>query len=96
MSEISDRIRRISARLIDVPEHSPQAARYRSELKAAAAQLALEEQEKEWNKSGEGDKHQDQARQVYRKREKDSADAFAEGLRLFNPRKQDSKDQKKE
>jgi hypothetical protein len=96
MNEVADKIRRICARLLDVPENSPEAARYRSELKAAATQLALKKQEREWNKFGEGDKHQDQARQNYRSREKDSADAFAEGLKLFNPKEQDSKHKKKE
>ena len=69
--------------LLDVPEDSPEAARYRSELKTATAQLALQQQEKEWNKSPESDIHQNEARQVYRGREKDSADAFADGLKLF-------------
>jgi hypothetical protein len=68
------------------------AAGYRSELKAAAAQLAA--QQKEWNKVSEGDKPQDVARQSYRSRETDSADGFAEGLKLFNPKKRDSDKEK--
>ena len=93
---IAQKIRTICARLLESPVDSAEAARYRSELKTAAAELARQEQEqdKEWSKSPEGDKHQDQARQVYRSRETDSADAFSEGLRLFKPRKQDSKEKK--
>jgi hypothetical protein len=96
MNEIGEKIRRICVRLLDVPLNSPEGARYCSDLKAAAAELAIleREQEKEWNKSPEGDKRQHEARQVYRSRERDSADAFAEGSKLFKPRKQDSKEKK--
>lgn len=59
--------------------------KYCSELKAAATQLAAQQQD--WHKASEGDKHQDVARQSYRSRETDSADGFAEGLKLFNPKK---------
>ena len=92
MNEIADKIRRICVRLIDAPPDSAVAARYRSELKAAAVLLAA--QEKDWDKASEGDKHQDAARQSYRSREPDSADGFAEGLKLFNPKKPDSEKKK--
>ena len=92
VSEITDKIRRICARLLDVSPDSALAARCRSELEAAAAELTA--QEKEWNKSSEGDKHQNVARQSYRSREKDSADGFAEGLKLFNSKKRDSDKEK--
>lgn len=92
VSEITDKIRRICVRLIDAPPDSAVAAKYRSELKAAAAQLAAQQQD--WNKGAEGDKHQDVARQSYSGREKDSADGFAEGLKLFNPNKRDSDKEK--
>ena len=88
VSEIEDKIRRICARLVDVSPDSVVAGGYRSELKAAAVQLAA--QGKDWNKASEGDKHQDKARQSYRSREADSADGFAEGLKLFNPKKRDA------
>ncbi len=92
VSEITDKIRRISARLLDVSPDSAVAAGYRSELKAAAAELAV--QVKHWNKPSESDKHQDVARQSYRSRETDSADGFSEGLKLFNPKKRDSDKEK--
>ena len=92
VSDIVDKIRRICARLRDVSPDSAVAAGYRSELRAAAAQLAAEE--KQWNKPPEGDKHQDVARQSYRSRETDSADGFSEGLKLFNPKKRDSDKEK--
>ncbi len=94
MNGIADKIRTICAHLRDVPEDSAEAAWYRAALKDAAAQLA--DQEKQWHKTSEGDNHQDQARQVYRSRENDSADGFAEGLKLFNPKKQDSEKGKKD
>jgi hypothetical protein len=92
VSEITDKIRRICARLINAPPDSARAAGYRSELKAAAAQLAA--LQNDWNKASEGDKHQDVARQSYRSRETDSADGFSEGLKLFNPKKRDSDKEK--
>ena len=92
MTEIADKIRRICARLAGVRPDSAVAAEYRRELKAAAVLLAA--QEKDWHKASEGDKHQDEARQSYRSREKDSADGFAEGLKLFNPKKPDSEKKK--
>ena len=95
VSEITNKIRRICARLIDVPPDSAVAAGYRFELKAAAAQLSARQREqKEWNKVSEGDKSQDGARQSYRSRETDSANGFAEGLKLFNPKKRDSDKEK--
>jgi hypothetical protein len=92
VNETVNKIRRICARLIDAPPDSARAAGYRSELKAAAAQLAA--QQNDWNVASEGDKHQDIARQSYRSRESDSADGFAEGLKLFNPKKRDSDKEK--
>jgi hypothetical protein len=92
MAETEDKIRRICARLIDVSPDSAVAAGYRSQLKAAAAQL--EAQQKDWNKASEGDKHQDFARQSYSSRETDSGDGFAKGLKLFNPKKPDSDKEK--
>ena len=87
VGELEDKIRWLCARLVEAPPHSAGFTWYRSELKKAAAKMAA--QEKEWNKTSEGDKHRDIARQSYRSREKDSADAFAEGLKLFNPKKPD-------
>ena len=92
MTEIADKIRRICTRLIDVRPDSAVAAGYRRELKAAALLLAA--LEKDWDKASEGDKHQNEARQSYRSREKDSADGFAEGLKHFNPKKPDSEKKK--
>jgi hypothetical protein len=46
-----------------------------------------------WNKVSESDLPQ--ARQSYRSREKDSAGGFADGLKLFNPKKPDSSSEKK-
>lgn len=88
LNETINKIRRICVRLIDAPPDSAVAAGYRSELKTAAAQLAA--QQKDWNKASEGDVHQDDARQSYRSRETDSADGFADGLKLFNRKKRDS------
>jgi NarL family two-component system response regulator LiaR len=45
-------------------------------------------QQKQWKKPTEGDKHQAEARQSYRSRETDSADGFAEGLKLFTGKNQ--------
>ena len=92
MTEITDKIRGICARLIDAEADSAVVAGYRRELKAAT--LLLEAQEKDWDKAAEGDKHQNGARQSYGSREKDSADGFAEGLKLFNPKKPDSEKKK--
>lgn len=89
---IADKIRSICARLLHAPANSAEEAQYRSELRSAAAEL--ERQQKEWNKPPEGDKHRDEARHSYRSREKDSADGFAEGLKLFNSRKQQSEKKK--
>lgn len=61
---------------------------YRTELKAATQELMAEQEA--WNRTSEADVHQDEARQSYRSRESDSADGFAEGLKLFNPKKPDS------
>jgi hypothetical protein len=54
----------------------------------------LAAQQNDWTMASEGDKHQDIARQSYRSRESDSADGFAEGLKLFNPKKRDSDKEK--
>jgi len=78
MSDAADKIRRICARLIDEPEDFTKAASYRSELKAAAAELAREHEQ--WNKADQSDSHQDQGRQSYASRETDSAEGFAEGF----------------
>ena len=87
-NEAAEKIRRICARLLDGPQDSARLARYRLELRAAARELAG--QQKEWGKTSELDTHQDQARQSYRAREKDSADGFAEGMKLFKTKKSDS------
>jgi hypothetical protein len=92
VKETEDTIRRICARLLDTPPDSEIAAWYREGLKAAAAQLANEE--KAWNKASQSDQHQNGVRQSYRSRETDSADGFAEGLKLFNPKKPDSEKKK--
>jgi len=92
VSEVSEKIRKICARLKDLEPDSAMAAGLGSDLKAAAAQLAA--QQKDWNKVAEGDKHQDEARQSYRSRETDSADGFAEGLKLFNQKKRDPEKKK--
>jgi hypothetical protein len=83
-----DKIRRLCARLINEPPDSEQAAAYRAQLKAATRELMAEQEA--WNRTSEPDVHQDEARQSYRSRESDSADGFAEGLKLFNPKKPDS------
>jgi hypothetical protein len=92
VNEIADKVRRICARLQDVSLESSLGRWYRSELKRAASQLA--EQLKEWDKPSEPDTPQDLARQSYRSRETDSADGFAEGLKLFTPRTRDSEKKK--
>jgi hypothetical protein len=81
-------IRRICGRLADPSLDPVDAASYQRLLKSAAAKFAI--QQKEWNKVSEPDTPQDEARQSYRTRETDSADGFAEGLKLFNPKKKDS------
>jgi len=60
---------------------------YRGDLKAATRELMAEQDA--WNRTSEPDVHQDEARQSYRSRESDSADGFAEGLKLFNRKKPD-------
>jgi len=56
----------------------------------AILENAATEQRREWNKSGETDTPQSEARQPYRSREKDSTTAFTESLKadhadhLFN------------
>lgn len=88
MSDITDQIRSLCALLMLARPDSAEAARYRSELKSATAVLVA--QERNWNKASERDTHRDDSRQSYRSRETDSADGFAEGLTLFNPKKLDS------
>ena len=92
MNDATERIRRICARLLDEPQDSARWERYRSELKVAARELAFEQ--KAWAKASELDIHQNEARQSYRRREKDAADGFAEGMKLFNPKKLDSEKKK--
>ena len=92
LEDTIDTIRRICARLIDAPPDSAEAVWYRDALKKAAAALAAEQ--REWSKASEPDRPQDGARQSYRNRESDSADAFADGLNLFNPKKRDSEKKK--
>jgi hypothetical protein len=92
MQDVTAQIRRICAFLVDTPLDSPEAREYRSQLKKAIAALAA--QQGEWNKRAESDKHQDLARQPYRSRETDSAEGFADGLKLFNPKKRDSEKKK--
>jgi hypothetical protein len=84
----ADKIRRLCARLLNEPSDSEQTAVYRAELKAATRELMAEQEA--WNRTSEPDVHQDEARQSYRSRESDSADGFAEGLKLFNSQKPDS------
>lgn len=81
MSEVAENIRRMCARLLDEPPFSPKWSRYRSELNAAAQELAA--QLAAWNTTSERDTNLGEARQSYRRREKDSADGFAEGMKLF-------------
>lgn len=83
-----EKIRRLCGRLLTEPPDSEQAAAYRAQLKAATRELMAEQEA--WNRTSEPDVHQDEARQSYRSRESDSADGFAEGLKLFNPKKPDS------
>jgi hypothetical protein len=84
----ADKIRTLCARLVNESPDSEQAAVYCAELKAATRELMAEQEA--WNRTSEPDIHQDEARQSYRSRESDSADGFAEGLKLFNPKKPDS------
>ena len=86
--EYADKIRRLCARLLNESPDSEQAAVYRTDLKAATRELMAEQEA--WNRTSEPDVHQDEARHSYRSRESDSADGFAEGLKLFNPKKPDS------
>jgi hypothetical protein len=88
MEYAADKIRRLCARLANESPDSEQAAVYRTKLKAATRELMAEQEV--WNRTSEPDVHQDEARQSYRSRESDSADGFAEGLKLFNPTKSDS------
>ncbi len=94
VTDVADKIRSICAGLLEVPSDSLEAARYRSELKVAAAQLA--DRQKEWNKPSEEDVYQAEARQPYRSREKDSSDAFADGLKLFNSKNRDKRKNKQD
>jgi hypothetical protein len=88
MDELANTIRRICGRMADPSLDPVEVASYRAQLKSAAAQFAV--QQKDWNKASEPDTPQNEGRQSYRSREKDSADGFAEGLKLFNPTKKDS------
>jgi hypothetical protein len=88
MDYAADKIRRLCARLVNEPPDSEQAAVYRAELKAATRELMTEQDA--WNRTSELDVHQDEGRQSYRSRESDSADGFAEGLKLFNTKNSDS------
>jgi|SRR5579862_4912049 len=88
MDYAADKIRRLCAQLVNEPQDSEQAAVYRAGLKAATRELVAEQEA--WNGTSEPDVHQEEARQSYRRRESDSADGFAGGLKLFNPKKSDS------
>lgn len=88
MEYAADKIRRLCARLVNESPDSELAAVYRAQLKAAARELDAEQEA--WNRTPEPDGHRDGARQSYRSRESDSADGFAEGLKLFNPKRPDS------
>lgn len=66
--------------------------KHRSELEASAQELAA--QQKAWDQTSQPDVHQDEARQSYRTRETDSAEGFAEGLKLFSRTKQNSEKKK--
>jgi hypothetical protein len=88
MDELADTIRRMCGRMADPSLDPVDAASYKRLLKSAARKFAA--QHKDWNKASEPDTHQGEARQSYRSRETDSADGFAEGLKLFNPKKKDS------
>jgi len=88
MEYAADKIRRLCGRLRNESPDSEQAAVYITSLKAAARELIAEQEA--WDGNSEPDVHQHEARQSYRSREKDSADGFAEGLKLFNPNKPDS------
>ena len=90
--DVVQQIRNICALLLDAPSGSPEASRYRSELKKAAAELRA--QENQWDKASESDKHQNGARQSYRTRESDSGDGFSDSLKLFNPKKRDPEKKK--
>jgi hypothetical protein len=88
MEYAADKIRNLCARLVNESPDSEQAAVHLTELKAATRDLMAEQEA--WNRTSEPDVHQDEARQSYRSRESDSADGFAEGLKLFNPKNPDS------
>lgn len=92
MKDVEEKIRRICGRLLDERLDSSEAKEYRSQLRRFAAVLSA--QQGEWNQPAEYDTHQDVPRQSYRNREIDSADGFAEGLKLFNPKKRDSEKKK--
>ena len=91
-SETAERIRRITARLIDESPDSKNWNAYRSELEIATRELAAEQ--KAWSDPSETDTPQAGARQSYRSRETDSAEGFAQGLNLFRPGTRDSKGKK--
>ncbi len=84
----ADKVRELCARLMNESPDSERAAVYHTKLKAATLELMAEQEA--WNRTSEPDMHQDNARQSYRSRESDSADGFAEELKLFNSTKSDS------
>ena len=92
VNQAADKVRRICARLVEESPQSPRAATYISALNAAARELAAEQTA--WKKPSQRDQHQDEARQSYRSREKDSADGFAKGLKLFTPKTPESEKKK--
>ena len=47
-------------------------------------------QERAWGKIGESDEHKNEASQPYANRESNSAEGFADGLKLANPKNKDS------
>jgi hypothetical protein len=93
-ADAAEKIRTICARLREVQPNSLDAAFYFAELQNLTQRLMAEQ--KAWNRASEPDVPQDQARQSYSSRETDSADGFADGLKLFNRTKSDDSDKKRD
>jgi hypothetical protein len=57
-----------------------------------SAKTAAADQRREWNKTSETDTHQVEARQSYRNREMDSANAFSDSSKTGHEKSSNSKD----
>jgi len=95
-----DKIRKLCSQLLSAPEDSAKSRRIFAELKTAHRELgehlkttSNEFRQREWKKPSESDRHQDEARQPYRSRERASGDGFGGDGKSRNAKQSDSEEE---